>query len=145
MIAKSIRIGVLAAASTAALLVSPSPAVAQNGGNWDDQWGPVGQGCYAWTNWTTNHVTGHVYSQAGDHCNIEVYQWWRSGGLGGGGSHDVEYTTGAGSTATTPQNGYGYYYYGPSGNDYLCVTVYTRDVDRGPAVHQVVYGTGCGG
>jgi hypothetical protein len=136
------RTGIIAALSSAVLLITPGAAMA-NGGNWAEQLGPAGQGgCYVYTNWTSDHVTGRIYQQGSDAtCFVDISQWWRSTGDGTGGQ--AGNTSAQGQTLSVPDKGsYGYYYYGPSGNDYLCVSVAGQNNSTGQEAG-VVYGTNC--
>ncbi|GAB7184555.1 hypothetical protein ATKI12_4386 [Kitasatospora sp. Ki12] len=141
-LSKVLKTGIVAGLSSVVLAIAPNAAMA-NGGNWAVQLGGSAPACYGYTNWTGNHVTGKIYSQAGDNCFVTITQWWRSSGVQTGA--DTEYTWGSGTTAVAPHNSYGYYYYGPAGNnDYLCVGVYVQDNDSPPPWYAfVTYGSGC--
>jgi hypothetical protein len=136
------RTGIIAAVSSAALLIAPAAAMA-NGGNWAAQLGNTGQGCYAYTNWTSDHVIAKVYQQSKDAtCNILMYQTWRSSGGSTDGGTASANTSGAGQTAVIPGSSPGYFYYGPDGSGYLCVNVYGTNATTGQQA-EAVYGTNC--
>lgn len=143
---KTAKATIVAALSATALAVAPTAAMA-NGGNWALQMGPTGSGCYAWTTWTSNHVSAHVYQQAQNYdgsnvaCSIEIQQYWRSNADSTG--HEIGSTTATSTEASVPNNApYDYYYYGPSGSDYLCVEV-SAEGNGAPYSGWVRYGTGC--
>ncbi|MET8629933.1 hypothetical protein ABZW30_40485 [Kitasatospora sp. NPDC004669] len=121
------------AASVAALIALgglAAPNAAWANGNWSTQLGPTGSGCFGWTNWTSDTVTAHIWQQSGYYntmnaCTISIRQYWRSDYAQTG--VDARSTYGPSTEATVPNNGYGYYYYGPASRngrtDYLCVEV----------------------
>jgi hypothetical protein len=138
------RTGIIAALSSAALLIAPAAAMA-NGGNWAAQLGNTGQGCYAYTNWTSDTVIARVYQQSNDAtCNILMYQTWRSSGESTDGGTAYANTTGSGQTATAihPGSSPDDFYYGPDGSGYLCVNVYGTNSTTGQEA-EAVYGTNC--
>jgi len=135
------RTGIIAGLSSAVLLIMPGAAMA-NGGNWAAQLGTSGQGCYVYTNWTSDHVTGRIYQQGKATCFVSISQWWRSKGDGTSATATGN-TSAQGQTLSVPNNPpYDYYYYGPSGNDYLCVSVSGQNNVTGQE-SGVVYGTDC--
>jgi hypothetical protein len=124
------RTGIIAAVSSAALLIAPAAAMA-NGGNWAAQLG------------TSDHVIAKVYQQSKDAtCNILMYQTWRSSGESTDGGTASANTSGAGQTAVIPGSSPGYFYYGPDGSGYLCVNVYGTNATTGQQA-EAVYGTNC--
>ncbi|WP_037603695.1 hypothetical protein [Streptacidiphilus rugosus] len=80
-LSKTLKTSLIAATSSAVLLIAPTSASAsdiQYGGNWARQFDTAGQGCYAWTNWTSNTVTAHIYQQSDvEDCYIQIRQYPR--------------------------------------------------------------------
>ncbi|MDI2131274.1 hypothetical protein [Yinghuangia seranimata] len=121
---------VAALSATGLFLASASPASA-GGYNWDDQIGPDGKGCYAWTTWSQYMVQPHMWQQPGnvsvaclmrvEHVGYDAtwsrrlyYNSWPDSG---------EASTTGRSTGFDGPN----WYYGPwDGSGHMCVVIKVR-------------------
>jgi hypothetical protein len=121
---KIATIGTLAAA---AWFAASSPAMAAYSG-WDTQLGVPGDGCYAYTTYTSNIVTPHIWEQAGNPgftCILSVVH------VGFDGNNNLVYENSWGPQSTTARSQAidgPSWYYGPwDGNGWMCVRIYVDD------------------
>lgn len=123
---RAARAGMVGAMVVSGLMFASAPSALANG-DWDTQIGPSGSGCYAYTTYTSNIVTPHIWQQPGnvyDRCTLVTVH------VGYDSNHNVQYSnrvevvTSESSTAADGPS----WYYGPwNGSGWMCVQIYASD------------------